>query len=261
MQHVDVKVHGAIATIKLDRTQTRNALSQAAIEDLKTAFGDVHQEKRAKAVVLTAAGSEFCSGLDMKVMNDIASLPNHESMPEWFELWTGFAELIEQILRFPKPVIAGVDGSALGAGLALALAADVIVPSKTARFEATAVNRGLVGGITTALLAFRFGAAVAARMSLSGEAIDADEAYRLGMVEKPVDSTQIWVAASSLATRCSQGPREAIQATKRVLNEGVGELMLTHLAAGAADSATACTTESALEGIRAFCQKREPEWP
>ena len=77
----------------------------------------------------------------------------------------------------------------------------------------------------------------------------------------PCTITEPSVAASEVADQCTKAPREAIQATKRLLNEGIGEALLTQLAAGAADSATACTTESASEGIRSFLQRRDPEWP
>jgi enoyl-CoA hydratase/carnithine racemase len=119
----------------------------------------------------------------------------------------------------------------------------------------------LVGGATAALLSFRFGSALAARMLLTGQTLPVDEAYRLGMCGPPVPPDQIWVAANELANQCSQAPREAVQATKRILNEGIGETLLTHLSAGAANSATACTTDAASEGIRAFLEHREPKWP
>ena len=158
-------------------------------------------------------------------------------------------------------MIAAVDGSAVGAGFGLALAADMIVPTTRASFSAVAVRRGLVGGATAALLAFRYGSSLAARMLLTGQPVDAAEAYRLGMCGPAVEPQQIWVAATELAEQCTQAPREAVQATKRVLNEGIGETLLTQLSAGAADSATACTTDSAVEGIRAFLEGREPKWP
>jgi len=165
------------------------------------------------------------------------------------------------MLRFPKPIVAAVDGAAVGAGLALSLASDLVVASKRASFSAVAVRRGLVGGATAALLSFRLGGATAARMLLTGQPIDAAEAHRLGLCGTPVESEQIWVAATDVAKQCTAAPREAIQATKRVLNESIGEALLSQLAAGAADSATSCTTESASEGIRSFLQRREPEWP
>jgi enoyl-CoA hydratase/carnithine racemase len=261
VQHVDVKVHGHLATILMDRPKVRNALSPQLVADLSTAFSDVHQEKRVKAVILTGGGEHFCSGLDLSVMAQIAEMDASDALPEWFTTWRQLTELLEQMLRFPKPIVAAVDGAAVGAGLALVLAADLVVASKRASFAALAVRRGLVGGATAALLAFRLGGAVAARMALTGQPIDADEAHRIGLCCAPVESQQIWVAASTVAQQCTAAPREAVQATKRVLNESVGEALLSQLAAGAADSATACTTDSASEGIRSFMERREPQWP
>lgn len=261
MQHVDVKVHGSIATITLSGAKTCNALSPAMILDLRTAVSDVHQEKRVGAVVLTGAGDHFCSGMDFKVLAEIADLPANEAMPEWFATWRQLTELLQEILRLPKPVIAAVDGAALGAGFGLALAADVMVVSDQARFAANAVQHGLVGGATAALLAFRSSSAIAARMVLSGAPVDAQEAYRLGLAAKVTVASQIWVEASELAKQFAGAPREALQANKRVLNESIGEQLQVQLAAGANDSATACTTDAAQEGIRAFVENRAAQWP
>ena len=261
MQYVDVKVHGNIATILMNRPDVRNALNPQLLEDLSTAFSDVHQEKRARAVVLTGSGDHFCSGLDLQVLSEISEMPQDEAMSEWYSAWGHLTELLEQMLRFPKPIVAAVDGAALGAGFGLALASDLIVSSTRATFAAVAVRRGLVGGATAALLSFRLGGAVAARMLLTGQPIDSGEAHRLGMCQRPVPPEQIWVAASELASHCTNAPREAVQATKRLLNEGIGETLLSQLSAGAADSATSCTTESASEGIKSFLEGRQPNWP
>ena len=261
MQNVDIKIHGNIATVLLDRPARRNALNPQLLQDLSTAFSDVHQERRVGSVVLSGKGDHFCSGMDLQVLSDIAEMPRADALPEWLTAWRHLTELYEQMLRFPKPIIAAVDGAAVGAGLGLALAADLIIPSSRASFAASAVRRGLVGGATAALLSFRFGGAIAARMLLTGQPIDASEAYRLGFCLPPVASDQIWVAAAELAGQCTRAPREAVQATKRLLNEGIGEALLTQLAAGTADSATACTTDSATEGIRSFLDGREPDWP
>ncbi|TWT81099.1 putative enoyl-CoA hydratase echA8 [Planctomycetes bacterium CA13] len=261
MQYVDVKIHGPVATVLMNHADRRNTLSPRLIEDLQTAFGDVHQEKRVRAVILSGAGDHFCAGIDLAVLDAIAKMPSPQAFDEFFNAWRRYADLLETILRFPKPVIAAVDGSAVGAGLALALAADIMIVSDRASLSAEAVRRGLVGGATAALLSFRAGAATAAKMLLTGETMDADEAYRRGVCEKPVPTEQIWVAASDLATRCSHAPREAVQATKRILNETIGEMLLTQIAAGIADSATACSTESAQEGVAAFLERRTPNWP
>ena len=261
MQYVDVKVHGKIATILMDRAKVHNALNPQLLEDLSTAFSDVHQEKRVSAVVLTGSGEHFCSGMDLQVLSEITKMSEPDALPEWLSAWRHLTQLLEQMLRFPKPIVAAVDGSAVGAGFALALASDLIVASTRASFAAPAVRRGLVGGATAALLSFRFGGAIAARMLLTGQSVESDEAYRLGMCGTPVAPEQIWVAATDLARQCGRAPREAVQATKRLLNERIGETLMMQLSAGAADSATACTTESASEGIRSFLERREPEWP
>ena len=260
MQHVDVKVHESIATITLNRPKSRNALSPAVILDLRTAISDVHQEKRVHAVVLTGSGEHFCSGMDFSVLAEIADLPSAEALPEWFATWQQLTELLQDILRLPKPVVAAVDGAALGAGFGLALAADMIVASDRAELAANAVKHGLVGGATAALLAFRATTSLAARMTLTGRPIDAAEAYRLGLAVKVTSPNQIWVAASEIANQCAVGPREALQANKRLLNESVGEQLLTQLAVGANDSATSCTTDAAKEGIKAFVEKRKADW-
>jgi enoyl-CoA hydratase/carnithine racemase len=250
LQYVDVKIHDNIATILLDRPAACNALNPRLTADLMTALSDVHQEKRIRAVVLAGSGDHFCAGMDLKVMAEIASMPEAEAQSQWYTLWTDMTRLLEEILRFPKPVIAAVDGAAIGGGFALALAADCVVASERATFAVPAARRGIASGAVAALIAFRLSGAVAARMLLTGQPIDAAEAHRLGLCPPPVASDQIWVAATELAGDTTRGPREAVQAIKRQLNEDVGENLLTQLAAGAASSATSCTTEPAIEAIK-----------
>ncbi|OYP36974.1 enoyl-CoA hydratase/isomerase family protein [Rhodopirellula sp. MGV] len=260
-QQVDIKVMDSVATIVIDRPDACNALNASLIHQLIEAFGDIHQEKKVSAVVLTGRGNHFCSGVDLKDFAKIATMEPIDAHPEWMDAWRQLTELCETLLRFPKPIIAAVDGDAIGAGLALALSCDLMVLSKQAQLIANAAQRGLIGGLTAPLLEFRFGAATAARMLLTGDAIDAAEAYRLGMCGEVIAADQVWVQANALAKRCGQSPRESVQATKRILNEAIGETLLTNLAGGAATAAALCTTDSAAEGIQAFVEKRPPEWP
>lgn len=261
MQHVELTIADHVATLVLNRPQVCNALDSALIADLSLALSDVHQEKRVHAVVITGKGDHFCSGVDLKAFAKVAELEPIDAQQAWFEAWRELTELCETILRFPKPIIAAVDGPAIGAGLAIALAADIIVMSDRGALTANAAERGLIGGLTAPLLSFRYGSAIASRMLLTGSPIDSDEAYRLGMCCAVVPSSQIWIAACQWARRCSAAPRESLQATKRMLNESIGESLLTHLTNGAATGATVCNTESAAEGIRAFVEKRIAQWP
>ncbi|MCD0463395.1 enoyl-CoA hydratase/isomerase family protein [Roseiconus lacunae] len=261
MEQVDIKVNENVATIVIDRPEVHNALNASLVHQLTEAFGDIHQEKRVTAVVLTGKGDHFCSGVDLKDFAKISVKEPIDAMPEWLEAWQQLTELCETLLRFPKPVIAAVDGGAIGAGLAVALSCDLLVMSKRAELIANAAQRGLIGGLTAPLLEFRIGSAIASRMLLTGEPMPAEEAFTRGLCCQVTDADQVWVTANDWAKRCGQAPRESIQATKRMLNESIGETLLTNLAAGAASGATLCSTDSAAEGISAFVEKRAPQWP
>lgn len=258
---VDVKVHAPTATILMDRKERGNVLDERLIGDLSQALFDLHQEKQVRAVILTGAGDDFCRGMDMQELYQQTLVDEREAVEQWFEQWQRLGELVEQLLRFPKPVIAAVDGAAWGAGLTLVLACDLVVASHTATFAVPAVRRGIVGGVVAPLLAFRLGAAVASRLLLTGEPIDSRTALRFGLVTRRPSSAQIWVAANELAQQCAQAPPIPLAATKRLLNETVGETLLTQLNVGAATGATACSTETAAEGLTAFVEQREPKWP
>jgi methylglutaconyl-CoA hydratase len=110
-------------------------------------------------------------------------------------------------------------------------------------------------------LAFRIGAGHAARLLLTSTLIPAAEALRIGLFHEIVSADLLWPRAVELSKLCARGAPEALQLTKRMLNETIGEHLSTLLAAGAAASATARTTEAAAEGLAAFAEKREPKWP
>ncbi len=256
MQTVDVKVRERIATILIDRPQVAGAISPGLIEDLRQALDDVHTDGRLDAAVLTATGANFCSGVDLKYFAEILDRPEPDRLPAWLEYWQSLTELLEAILRFPKPIVAAVDGAAVGAGMALSLACDAVLLTADATMVPVAVHRGLVGGATAALLHFRLGGAVASRWLLAGTPIDAAECHRVGLTAgPPVPSTQIWVAAQDLARRLGTGPGGPVAATKRLINEVAGEPLMMQLSAAAAASATACSTETAERGVRDFLAK------
>lgn len=261
MNLVDVKVHAPTATILMDRKDSGNAIDDRMADDLSQALSDLHQEKRVRAVILSGSGDDFCRGIDVGQLQQHTIKESLDAMPHWIEHWQRVGELIEQFLRFPKPMIAAVDGAAWGSGFALALASDLIVASRSATFAVPAVRRGMIGGVVAPLLAFRCGGAIAARMLMTGEPMTSRAAMRCGLVTLRPPSAQIWVAANDLANRCAQSPPIPLAATKRMLNETIGETLLTQISVGAAASATACSTETAAEGMTAFVEKREPKWP
>ncbi|MFO1066801.1 MAG: enoyl-CoA hydratase/isomerase family protein [Pirellulales bacterium] len=253
-----VKVHAPCGTIILDRAPKCNALSRQMIAELTQALDDLRQERKVRAIILTGAGAHFCSGVDLQEWKE--STASGEALMQYHEDAQAMRELIEVMLQLPKPIIAAVDGAAVGLGFGLVLAADLVVASSRARFSLPAPKRGLVSGIVAPLLVFRHGASLAARMMLGGEELDIDSALRLGIVHHVVQPDQIWVRACSWGETIAEGSAESLQLSKRLLNEMIGEQLSTMLSSGAAATATALTTEAAGEGLNAFAEKRPPKF-
>lgn len=256
---IRVKVTAPTGTIIFDRPERCNALNREMIEQLRQALDDLRQEKRVRGIVITGAGPHFCSGADLYQLHETIGDP--ESLSRWFDDANGLKELYEQMLQLPKPIVAAVDGSALGSGLGLVLASDLVVASQRATFASPAPRHGLVAGLLAPLLCFRLGASVASQVLLGNDELSAPEAKNLGIVHHVVTPDQIWVRASNWVDSISQGAAESVQLTKKIVNETIGEQLSTWLAGGAAAMATALTTEAASEGLAAFVQKRPPKFP
>jgi methylglutaconyl-CoA hydratase len=256
---IQVKKHAPSGSIILNRPAKRNALSGETLRQVLQAFGDFHLERSVRAVIITGAGAAFCAGADLLELQE--SSRRDDAQRKWHEDAVQFKELMECMLRFPKPIIAAVNGPAAGDGAGLILASDLVVGCVGATFGFPEARRGLVAGIVSPLLAFRIGGGPAARLLLTAESIEAEEAHRLHIYHEMVGPEQVWARAHELANLCARSAPEALQLTKRMLNETIGEHLETTLAAGAAASATSRTTEAAIEGTSAFLEKRPPQWP
>lgn len=256
---IDVRIDVPSATVIINRPARKNALSTDSVKLLQNAFSDLHQEKNVAAVILTGASDSFCSGTDLKDLN--SNLDDESAHEKWFQETMAMNELLETMLRFPKPIIAAVNGPALGFGFALALAADLMIASPNALFGCPEIKRGLVPGLVSPLLAFRVGAAKAASYALTGADIDSAEAISTGFCHELVEKEDLlWARANELAKDFSQNSPQSMQMTKNLINETIGETFFTNLNLGTANSAAARTTESAKEGVSAFVAKRKPNW-
>lgn len=261
MSLVNLHVHEHTGTIILNRPEKRNALSRALLSELDQALGDLHQERRVRAVVLTGAGTAFCAGMDLAEMLATSRGDRAVALAQWHADAVAYHDLVLRMLRFPKPLIAAVNGPAIAGGAGLVLACDIVVAAECARFGLPEPLRGIVAGLVAPLLHFRIGGGHAARLLLTAQTIDATEAHRLGLFHELAAGDVLWARGHEIATQCAQCAPEAVQLTKKVLNETIGEHLVTLLAAGAAASATARTTEAAAEGLTAFLEKRDPVWP
>lgn len=255
---VRIHIQDHAATVILNRPEKRNALTRALLANLAQALADLHLEKKVRSIILTGAGPVFCAGMDLAEMAETRHSPDAHGL--WREDATVYRDLLETMLRFPKPLIAALNGPAVAGGAGLALACDLVIAAETATFALPEPLRGIVAGMVAPLLAFRIGGGQAARLLMTGMSIDAAEARRVGLFHEVLHPDHLWPRASILAQECAKCAPQALQLTKQVLNETVGEQVFTQLGAGAAASAAARTTDAAVEGLNAFLEKRPPRW-
>lgn len=256
---VKLNIHEHTGTLILNRPEKRNALSRALLGELTELLGDLHLEKRVRAIVLTGAGTAFCAGMDLTEMQETAK--SDRAHAQWQDDALMYRDLLEQMLRFPKPLIAAVNGPCLAGGAGLMLACDIVVAAETATFGLPEPLRGITAGVVSPLLHFRVGGGQSARLLLTSATINAVEAHRIGLFHELIHPDQLWPRAVEISKQIARSAPEALLLTKRMLNETIGEHLFTLLSAGAAISAAARTTEAAAEGLAAFLEKREPNWP
>lgn len=255
---IQVKVTDCAGTILLNRPEHGNRMTRLMIRQFTEALDDLYLEKKVRAIIVTGAGNTFCEGLDWQELqpDDGGPLASH-NLGEDAAAWR---DLVVRMLEITKPIIASINGPALSEGAGLALASDLVVAADNASFGLPNPRYGLVAGVAAPLLGFRLGAGQAGRMLLTAETFDALECHRLGLFHELVSHEKVWARAMELARDCAAGAPEAIQLTKRLLNETIGEQLETQLASGAVMRATAFTTEAAQEGLAAQAEQRAPKW-
>lgn len=255
---IDVKVVENAGTIILNRPDYGNALTRSMIHQVAEAIDDLYLEKKVRAIIITGAGDNFCVGADVGEMK--TSQESEAAEEDWGADAADFRDLLVRMMEITKPIIAAVNGPAISAGAALIAACDIVVASEGATFGLPDVRHGMVAGLAAPLLAFRIGAGQAARLLLSGSLVDAAEAQRIGLFPYLTAEPMVWARAMEIAQECAAGAPEAMQLTKRLVNETLGEELATQLASGAVMAATARTTEAAEEGITALLEGRPPRW-
>lgn len=248
---VRLDVASGIATITLDRPEVRNAIDKLTADALAAAVDEIDRRADVRVAVITGAGSVFCAGMDLKAFSATGERPVHPVRGAF-----GF------VAKPPaKPVIAAIEGNALGGGLEIALACDLIVATRSAKFGLPEVRRGLVaaaGGVVR--LPRRIPRGVAMELILTGETISADRGLELGLVNCVAEDGHALEAAQELANLIAANAPLAVLAAKRIVNESsdwaIGELF--ELQAPYTDEVR-CSNDAA-EGARAFVEKRQPQW-
>ena len=242
---------GAVLTLTLNRPDARNALNAelrgALLAELKAAaHGD-----EVRAVVITGAGRGFCAGADLRGGTGERELRR--------VLTAEYNPLIETMRGLPKPVVAAVNGAAAGAGMSLALAADLVVAAEGARFVPAFGRIGLVPDSGLARTLVRgLGRHRAFEIIMGERDLHAEDALQLGLVAAVVAPEALGETARALAERLAAGPTRGIGLTKRLLSLAEDVTLAEALAAEAALQELAGRTEDHAEGVAAFSQKRDP---
>jgi 2-(1,2-epoxy-1,2-dihydrophenyl)acetyl-CoA isomerase len=254
---VDLYRTGAAAKIVLNRPDRMNAWSTGMSADLLTVLGDVASDDGVRAVMLTGAGRAFCTGADLKdaVPGDGTPFDTDRVLIDWYH------PIVTAIREMPKPVISAVNGPAAGAGVSLALAADLVVARESAYFLLAFVNIGLVPDAGSSLfIPARIGFARFAELAMLGERLPAQKAADIGLINSAWADDEFEKNAEALLTRLSNGPTRSYAGTKRELNHWMYARMAEHLALEAKIQGEAARSRDFAEGIAAFTQKRPPRF-
>jgi 2-(1,2-epoxy-1,2-dihydrophenyl)acetyl-CoA isomerase len=246
--------NGAVVVLSLNRPDKLNALTADMLRELRDAFQQAGQDETVRAVVLTGSGRGFCAGQDLAMGGD----PNRDYGDI---IRSTYNPLIETMTRLEKPIVCAVNGVAAGAGVSLALACDLRVAADTAWFVQAFVNIGLIpdsGG--TWFLPRLVGLTRAMELALLGERVSAEDAARIGLVNRVVPADQLETETMRLAERLAQLPTRAIGLIKRAHYEGLNLSLSDALELEAQLQAEAGRTEDHKEGIRAFLEKRPPQF-
>jgi enoyl-CoA hydratase/carnithine racemase len=256
--------HG-FATITLNRPDRLNSLNNDLLESLVDTLDVVAADDSIRAVILTGAGRAFCSGADTDEMVGGSGDGPHKPGPGGAEaLRRGFKlarKVILGIYQMEKPVIAAINGSAVGAGFDLACACDMRVASNTARFMAAYIHVGLFPGYGGTWLYPRiFGTAKAAELMYTGNFMEVDEADRLGFLNSVVSEDDLINTAEKMARRVAAGPPIAIRLAKTMMRRGMSMDLETSLEMSAAVEAITLSSNDHAEGMVALREKRRPDF-
>lgn len=255
-QALKVEKAQGVATLTLNRPEALNAISSDLHRELEDAFLDLADDGEVNAIILTGAGRAFSAGGDVKGMAERAA---RRELPHW--LLSGPRRLIHSILEVQQPIIAAINGDAVGLGATVALFCDITLAANTARIGDPHVRVGLVAGDGGAIIwPLLLPLHRAKYYLLTGELIPAPEAERLGLIHRAVPPEELMPAAAELAQRLASGPSLAIRWTKMAINRALRERVNLILEASLGLEALSMASEDHLEAAQAFVDKRAPRF-
>jgi enoyl-CoA hydratase len=255
-EYILLERDGALAIITLNRPKQLNALSQAVLREIEAGLDELAADDAIRAIILTGAGDRaFAAGADI---GELAAL---ESATQGRILAARSHQLGRKMAELGKPIIAAINGFALGGGLELALACDIRLASETAQVGLPEVTLGIIPGWGgTQRLPRLVGPGMAKLLMMTGDRIDAAEALRIGIVERVYPQGELLDAARQLGQKLASLPPLSIAAIKQAVNRGLNMALDDANMFEAGLFAEMTVTQDCKEGTRAFLEKRKPEW-
>jgi 2-(1,2-epoxy-1,2-dihydrophenyl)acetyl-CoA isomerase len=255
---VRVERRGAELRITLDRPEQMNAWNKQFGLDLRDAVEKAAEDDAVRAVVITGAGRAFSSGADLKAGFDPTPDGKVDVMSA---LNDRYHPIIVGLRTMDKPVLAAVNGAAVGIGLSLALAADLVIAKESAFFMLAFVNIGLVpDGGSSLFVPERIGFARATEMAMLGERVPARQALEWGLINRVTADEDFDAEVDALAQKLANGPTRSYAGSKRQLNAWLYERMDTQLALEARIQQESAGSADFMEGVQAFLEKRSPSF-
>lgn len=251
---IKYEVKEGIGYVTISRPQALNALNRKVLEELGNCFMSILDDEAVRAVILTGEGRSFVAGADISAMAPL----NEEEGKEFGEFGNKVMNLIENM---PVPVIAAVNGFALGGGCELSMACDIRIASVKAKFGQPEVGLGITPGFGgTQRLPKLIGKGNAKLLILSADIIDANEAYRMGLVQKVVEPEELMPVCEELAKKFMAKAPIAIKLSKEAINEGYTLDMYDGAKLEAEKFGACFATEDQKTGMKAFLEKTAPEF-
>lgn len=254
LKHVQISIDGKVATLTIDHPPA-NALSDAVLSDIDDAINTVVSDPAVKVIVITGKGRFFIAGADINQLDTIKDAASGEVLA------ANGQRVLSKIEHLTKPVIAAINGMALGGGCELAMACHMRIAASSVKLGQPEINLGIIPGFGgTQRLARIVGPSKATELVLTGDMIDAEQALSLGLVNTVVPDDQLAETVDKLAGKIAGKSMPAIKASLQAIGGGLDVSLADGLALEAKIFGEICETADKTEGIRAFLEKRKPDF-
>ncbi|NOZ31506.1 MAG: enoyl-CoA hydratase/isomerase family protein [Alphaproteobacteria bacterium] len=252
--HILFRTDGPVAFLTLNRPEKLNAITAEMGGRIEELAGQVDRDETIRVLIIDGTGDRaFSAGSDVNMLGDLGTPWQGRNRAEYHR------DYIAPLLAMRKPIVAAIDGYCLGGGLEVAVCCDIRIATRRSRFGAPEVQRGWhAGSGNTSILPRIVGYGNAALWVLTGDMVSAEEAFRVGLVQRLVEPDELLSQAFEIASRLAKNPPIAVQSAKNIIRQSQGSSVAQGLA-WENDGYTLCMmTEDAREGIAAFGEKREP---